>query len=556
MNGERNKTRHGTLRRLRDANGSTTEWTRAEDYENWKEKMARTKQQPVMIPTMNQQNYTRLISSFKTIIKSVELDEAISGDDLTSPEMEKLLANARKYRGNPLDMSKNEDALNEALLIREKTEADLETNNTIVATLANLLLLTIPGNPVYEYIMGGLVYFEIAAAKAEEFNNFNNARDAKSHIQFKVALAQKQNAANKAVNMAMQATDTINRNAVSIINQIEFMEEQRKRRDQVSLIQKRFVTELSNWHTDLVAKGRSSGLRIPERNPKIDIKPDIMDVFRGLVFQMVESRGKGASNVLLVGPTGVGKTTLCREFAAMLGIPLLIVAGYSHRHAAAFYGNKDFTNGETVWTDSTFAKCLEAGNIVICIDEASRIDPEASNALLPILDWQRRVYIDEASKEYVVGENTWFFATANIGASFTGAHRMDAAILNRFDIMIDAPLPTTEEARKMFENFYKKEPEQNYTGMLTEMKEFTPHGMNESDAEKLSRLVKKLNEVVGEGQITRYVSHRDIEAMGKWFSILGPEGLNFSLINKYKANQISDERKIVHLHAKNIIQGG
>lgn len=151
-------------------------------------------------------------------------------------------------------------------------------------------------------------------------------------------------------------------------------------------------------------------------------------------------------NSLLTGPQGCGKTSVAYEFAAKMKLPLLKMNCPMVREPRDWFGAKRAENGSVFWDKALFAEVVADGNVVILLDEITRATPMVLNTLLPLLDWTRETYVEESKEILRVGPGTYFFATANIGAQFTGTMRLDSALADRFGAIVECTfLPKSDE---------------------------------------------------------------------------------------------------------------
>lgn len=139
----------------------------------------------------------------------------------------------------------------------------------------------------------------------------------------------------------------------------------------------------------------------------------------------------GYSNVLIVGPSGFGKTSIAKEVAKKLNRPFVKVDLSLVTEPQEFFGSLSLVNGSTVFTETPFAKAIKEGGHVICLDEINRAYPNIMNPLLALLDDTRSATYNGCV--YTVAPNTMFIVTANIGTKFTGTFQADAALMNRMN---------------------------------------------------------------------------------------------------------------------------
>lgn len=153
-------------------------------------------------------------------------------------------------------------------------------------------------------------------------------------------------------------------------------------------------------------------------------------------FLLVRNVLRG-ENTLLVGPTGSGKTEILTYLAEALEKPLYIQdMGTVQDAQSALLGvhrlNKD---GHSEFDPAPFVGHIQSGGIVL-LDELNRAPLAANNVLFPCLDSRRYLPIDiacgDADRHIAVAEGTVFFATANLGAEYSGTNAIDRALLDRF----------------------------------------------------------------------------------------------------------------------------
>jgi midasin (ATPase involved in ribosome maturation) len=105
-------------------------------------------------------------------------------------------------------------------------------------------------------------------------------------------------------------------------------------------------------------------------------------------------------------------------------------------------------------TTSTFVKSRFSEMIqkpgIILLDELSRASATANNLLFPCLDFRRELpmeYCFEDASPIKVHPECVFFATANLGGQYTGTHKLDRALMDRFMLVEIDPL-TSEDVTK------------------------------------------------------------------------------------------------------------
>jgi Holliday junction resolvasome RuvABC ATP-dependent DNA helicase subunit len=221
-------------------------------------------------------------------------------------------------------------------------------------------------------------------------------------------------------------------------------------------------------------------------------------------------------NTLLVGPQGCGKTSVAYEFAAKTKMPLLKMNCPLVREPRDWFGAKRAENGSVFWDKALFAEAIAQGGLVVLLDEITRATPNVLNSLLPLLDWTRESYVEEAKEKLKVGPKTYFFATANIGAQFTGTFKLDSALADRFGAIVECSfLPAQEEAE-----------------LLVKRSGISP--------DVAGRLVKVANMVRNEnqnsGKLTETISTRVLLDVARLYIPLKETAFRFTVLPKFSAD--------------------
>jgi len=155
-------------------------------------------------------------------------------------------------------------------------------------------------------------------------------------------------------------------------------------------------------------------------------------------------------NTMLIGPTGSGKTELVTHITKAMDKHLSIQdMGTVQDAQSALLGvhrlNKE---GHSEFDYAPFVGHVQREGIVL-LDELNRAPLSAANILFPCLDRRRYLPIDIAVGEGVrtvpVHDKCVFFATANLGAEYTGTTQIDRALLDRFmPVELTYPTDTAE----------------------------------------------------------------------------------------------------------------
>jgi hypothetical protein len=173
-------------------------------------------------------------------------------------------------------------------------------------------------------------------------------------------------------------------------------------------------------------------------NNAVEIKPENLEMSDTKWKYLVRSAIRG-KNIMMVGPAGCGKTMAAKALPEATKRPFFYFnLGATQDPRSVLIGNTHFTDGETMFNQSSFVKAIQTENAVILLDELSRAHPEAWNILMTVLDeTQRYLRLDEEidSPTIQVAPGVSFIATANIGTEYTSTRTLDRALLDRFEII-------------------------------------------------------------------------------------------------------------------------
>ncbi len=218
-------------------------------------------------------------------------------------------------------------------------------------------------------------------------------------------------------------------------------------------------------------------------------------------------------SVLVVGESGCGKTEVCYRIAQAMGRPLVAMnCGAMSEPRSALIGvtHLDGRRG-TRFMPSRFARAFQCRMTCLLLDELSRAGPEAFNILVPALDAQGYLALDESEDASVVrrASGVAFLATANVGLEYTGTERLDRAILDRFPILIEMAFPPPVHERRVLLHRCV--------------------GLSEHDAERLVAIADRQRTLAHEGEFVGSVSTRALIAAGEQVG----RGVAFDIAFKY-----------------------
>lgn len=257
------------------------------------------------------------------------------------------------------------------------------------------------------------------------------------------------------------------------------------------------------------------GLFVPKEDESFVFNDNLRSYLSALRRMAMGSSGD-IMNTLLVGPQGCGKTSVAYEFAAKTKLPLLKMNCPLVREPRDWFGAKRAENGSVFWDKALFAEATAQGGLVILLDEITRATPNVLNSLLPLLDWTRETYIEEAKEKLVVGPRTYFFATANIGAQFTGTFKLDSALADRFGAIVECSFL----------------PEQDEAELLTKRS-----GITFDVAQRLVKVANLVrNENQNSGKLTETISTRVLLDVAKLYTTLKETAFRFTVLPKFSAD--------------------
>lgn len=251
------------------------------------------------------------------------------------------------------------------------------------------------------------------------------------------------------------------------------------------------------------------------------------EVWEQILYSL--SSGK---NVLLTGPSGSGKSELAYIAAKALGSDLeAFNMGAMSEPRSSLIGNTHFDKEKGTWFDeSRFAKTVQNEDGVVLLDEITRSDPGAFNILLPLMDRQGYLPLDESEDGQVIqrGESVAFIATANVGMEYTGTMAMDKALKDRFAVTIDMEFP----------------PEANEVGILTGRCD----GLRKVDAKRLVKIATRQRDLARDGEFIEQISTRMLLEAGEQIAagVDFRTACKFCIENQFSADggDASDRTKI------------
>lgn len=151
--------------------------------------------------------------------------------------------------------------------------------------------------------------------------------------------------------------------------------------------------------------------------------------------QMLRLAGAGIENMMLVGPSGTGKTTAAKQLAEALGRKFFLLCGSPGTSPSDLQGMV-LLDGRPV--KMGFVEAFESQEpMLLCIDEMDKLDPGILSTLNSALSLGRLDVYSRAENPVAYRGDVLFVATANTwghgpSRTFVSSQQQDAATLDRF----------------------------------------------------------------------------------------------------------------------------
>ena len=147
---------------------------------------------------------------------------------------------------------------------------------------------------------------------------------------------------------------------------------------------------------------------------------------------------KENEKVLLVGPTGCGKSTLIEQLAARLNWPVVRVAASGGLTESDLLGEWTVRDGETVFNYGFLPRAMKLGAICL-VDEIDGIEPSVAFAIHQLMEDQGKLVLLQNGAEIIEPHKGFrLVCTANTlghgdeSGLYTGTKVLNSAFLDRF----------------------------------------------------------------------------------------------------------------------------
>jgi nitric oxide reductase NorQ protein len=148
--------------------------------------------------------------------------------------------------------------------------------------------------------------------------------------------------------------------------------------------------------------------------------------------------------VMLVGPTGCGKTRLVEHMAARLGRTLTVVVGNDDTTTADLLGRYLVHGGDVEWRDGPVTTAARRGEVCY-IDEVIEVRREAMAVLHPLADDRRRLHLDRLGESIEAADGFALVCSYNPDRA-VGFRDLRPAFRQRFVTIAIDYLPADAEA--------------------------------------------------------------------------------------------------------------
>lgn len=205
------------------------------------------------------------------------------------------------------------------------------------------------------------------------------------------------------------------------------------------------------------------------------------------------------SHILLVGPTGCGKSLLAKDFFANLNTPLIRINMSDGITEDQFIGTRTLIDGEVVFQDGVLTIAADLG-IPILADEINGARENILMALNGLMDTGILVIPDDNNRVVEAKAGFMVIGTMNPPDDYAGVNEMNMATKNRFTYSIPFDyLPFDQEVKVVMEQtgFTDEELVGNIVNMANDLRRLKKDHQIESDTSTrmLVQLVDELRDL-------------------------------------------------------------
>lgn len=191
------------------------------------------------------------------------------------------------------------------------------------------------------------------------------------------------------------------------------------------LVEPEITKELSMENQPMVVSKKESLLVVPKPKAHFERR------FNGLSeTQIAEFAQANQKTLLVTGPAGTGKTSFAYNYAAIKGLPFVVIEGTRQIDETKVHGRLVPTGigNSFIWQDSRFATAIRRPSVVL-INELSRMPAKAADLFLKVLN-ERELVVDSTNEVIEVHPDCLFIADQNTGVGYA-VTKQDYALLDR-----------------------------------------------------------------------------------------------------------------------------
>ena len=158
-------------------------------------------------------------------------------------------------------------------------------------------------------------------------------------------------------------------------------------------------------------------------------------------------------NVLIIGPTGTGKTHIIRSLAQALKLPMLEVSFTLGTDVTDLIGRYELKEGRTEWIYGPLPNAMTHGTLFYA-DEINMARPDVVSRLHPCLDDRRSITVSEHEEELIEAHHRYRFVGAMnpVELGYAGTRPLSPALKRRFEEIIYINYPKKETELKILKS--------------------------------------------------------------------------------------------------------
>jgi MoxR-like ATPase len=178
---------------------------------------------------------------------------------------------------------------------------------------------------------------------------------------------------------------------------------------------------------------------------------NLHSLFDGMAFK---------SNLVLVGPKGVGKTLSFQSYAAKKSIPIVTFDCSEDVRRSNLIGMYTMRGNETPFIlgplTTAFEVANETGACILVLEEVNGLSPQMQKVLNPMADFRKRIEVPECGRVFELknGAKLWLVGTMNTSA-YGGVYALNEDLKSRFR-MLSVSYPQPEAEQKIVEAHFPK----------------------------------------------------------------------------------------------------